>query len=107
METPGRRVKAIEDVKEPGDYALVPSYGPEGLRPGHMELWFVLPESRDPALTTRGRRFIPSDAGWTFSDNSDGTVTVTPSIWAHIGQRDGTTRPGWHGFLERGVWREV
>ncbi len=33
------------------------------------------------------------------TEHEDGTVTVSPSI---LDQRPG----GWHGFLERGVWRE-
>lgn len=30
------------------------------------------------------------------TEHEDGTITVTPSIDA----------PGWHGYLERGRWRE-
>lgn len=33
-------------------------------------------------------------------EHEDGTITVSPSI---LNDRAG----GWHGFLERGVWREV
>lgn len=38
------------------------------------------------------------------TEHDDGTITVSPSIL--------TTSPGqpdwqWHGYLERGVWREV
>ena len=35
-------------------------------------------------------------------EHEDGTITVSPSIMMAGG--DGFT---WHGFLERGVWREV
>jgi hypothetical protein len=35
-------------------------------------------------------------------EHADGTITVTPSIL--ITQHP---LPQWHGFLERGVWREV
>jgi hypothetical protein len=39
---------------------------------------------------------------WTVTEHDDGTITVSPSIF---GNKD---RPSaWHGFLERGVWREV
>lgn len=34
-------------------------------------------------------------------EHDDGTITVSPSILVTTG--DGQ----WHGFLERGVWREV
>lgn len=37
------------------------------------------------------------------TENEDGTITVFPSILV-ISDHDGKT---WHGYLERGVWREV
>jgi hypothetical protein len=36
-------------------------------------------------------------------EHEDGTITVSPSILLQYG--DGEVL--WHGFLERGVWREV
>lgn len=36
-------------------------------------------------------------------EHEDKTITVSPSIL--VGQ--GTTNTPWHGYLERGVWREV
>jgi hypothetical protein len=38
------------------------------------------------------------------TEHEDGTITVSPSILVTSG-RDGRA-PSWHGFLERGVWRE-
>lgn len=35
-------------------------------------------------------------------EHEDGTITVSPSILVY-GHHDKT----WHGYLERGVWREV
>jgi hypothetical protein len=35
-------------------------------------------------------------------EHEDGTITVSPSILA-----TGTRGRQWHGYLERGVWREV
>lgn len=38
-------------------------------------------------------------------EHDDGTITVSPSIlveWPHK-----TTPMTWHGYLERGIWREV
>ncbi len=32
------------------------------------------------------------------TEHDDGTITVTPSL---------VMPSGWHGYLERGVWREV
>jgi hypothetical protein len=41
-------------------------------------------------------------------EHEDGTITVSPSIlcWGHW---DETTQSHkqWHGYLERGIWREV
>lgn len=40
-------------------------------------------------------------------EHEDGTITVTPSIQVDPLSRATTAAlPGWHGFLERGVWRE-
>jgi hypothetical protein len=33
-------------------------------------------------------------------EHDDGTITVSPSVRFETGQR-------WHGYLERGVWRQV
>jgi hypothetical protein len=38
----------------------------------------------------------------TVTENEDGTITVSPSILTWDGKGN-----EWHGFLERGVWREV
>jgi hypothetical protein len=35
------------------------------------------------------------------AEHDDGTITVAPSILISDG-----TGPVWHGYLERGVWRE-
>lgn len=37
-------------------------------------------------------------------EHPDGTITVEPSI---LVQQRGDTPPQWHGYLERGVWRQV
>lgn len=36
-------------------------------------------------------------------EHEDGTITVSPSILVRGGSVDGE----WHGYLERGVWRQV
>jgi len=41
--------------------------------------------------------------GWAVTEHADGTITASPSILMHA-------LPGqqyWHGYLERGMWREV
>lgn len=40
----------------------------------------------------------------TVTEHEDGTITVSPSILVTSG-RDARA-PSWHGYLERGVWRE-
>lgn len=40
-------------------------------------------------------------AGHTVTEHEDGTITVSPSILIDDGQSK------WHGFLERGIWREA
>lgn len=39
-------------------------------------------------------------------EHEDGTITVTPSILIDPTDMGSRTLLGWHGFLERGVWRE-
>jgi hypothetical protein len=40
----------------------------------------------------------------TITEHEDGTITASPSI-LYNPWKDGTH--GWHGYLERGVWRRV
>jgi len=49
--------------------------------------------------------WLSTDPGHhTVVEHEDGTITAAPSI-LHTSARDGSVI--WHGFLERGVWREV
>jgi hypothetical protein len=66
-------------------------------------MWGILPIDAHCRLPSIGH----SDRGgpeWTISEEDDGTVTVDPSI--QMLPVEGYA-PGWHGYLERGVWREV
>lgn len=64
---------------QPGDYML---------RKGSV--WVRLPDGTGPCnLTT-----------WDLTVHEDGTITLSPSI---LDRGPG----GWHGYLERGIWREV
>lgn len=41
------------------------------------------------------------------TEHEDGTLTVSPSIRVSTTRpKDGASIELWHGFLERGVWRE-
>lgn len=35
-------------------------------------------------------------------EHEDGTITVSPSIWVRTGHEG----KSWHGYLEKGIWRE-
>ena len=70
---------------------------PHELRPGEYGFW-------------RGRWWCktPNGLGGALSgheviEHDDGTITVSPSILV----KQGTDGPEWHGFLERGEWREA
>jgi uncharacterized protein DUF6527 len=94
----GRRVKDAHAVwhGEPGDYALVES--DDG-----MALWAKLPTGSLARLRVQqGGPGSDAPPVWGYTEHSDGTVTITPSINqapvpGHV--------EGWHGFLERGEWR--
>lgn len=61
---------------------------------------------RDPrnglwyCVTPNGR--MGNLGGHTVVEHEDGTITVSPSILV-----DQPSHRAWHGYLERGVWREV
>jgi hypothetical protein len=60
---------------------------------GKRVAWVVTPNGHGPSRLD----------GWDLIEHDDGTITVSPSILAH----PAADNPGWHGYLEQGVWREV
>ena len=42
----------------------------------------------------------------TITEHEDGTITVSHSIRVSMRNSEGADQELWHGFLERGVWRE-
>jgi hypothetical protein len=78
-------------VYEPGDYGRISG------------IWH--------AMTPNG--LLGNLAGHTVTENADGTITVSPSIESGYtrggdgGRIDPTLGRYWHGFLEKGVWRQV
>lgn len=83
----GRRIYPDENGKlsfHPGDYG----YDPQ------TREWMARPPKEDIHLGNLSNH--------TVTENSDGTITVTPSIL--IRQGDGKT---WHGYLVGGVWTKV
>lgn len=53
------------------------------------------------AITPRHDHFVDVTT-WTVTEHDDRTITVAPSIFVNQGKSN-----AWHGFLERGTWREV
>jgi hypothetical protein len=49
--------------------------------------------------------FIGNLGNHTINEYEDGTITVSPSIL--VTEQIGGVKRAWHGFLERGVWREA
>ena len=64
--------------------------------PGGAEKWNLW--IKDP----RGHEGMCAAHIHKITEENDGTVTVSPSI-----APNDTDPGGWHGYLERGVWREV
>lgn len=95
----GRRIPVNADgspgkLEQAGDYCG-PVLGYTGKVPAVL---FLLPNSRDPGATglVRAIHHVVSPPH-TFTEEADGSLTIAASIDA---------QQLWHGFLERGVWRE-
>ena len=70
-----------------GDYGFSPKAGNWQVRP--------------PGCNAGG---IPEH---TVEEHDDGTITVSPSILLYDVDEESISVVIWHGYLERGVWREV
>lgn len=58
--------------------------------------WYAVPPGTDLLAGLAKHRVVEHD---------DGTITVSPSI--EVSSNDPTRAANyWHGFLERGIWRE-
>lgn len=111
--TRGRRLPVEHDADgrpsipwkemEPGDY-----FGPvKGWTGDLPAVFFLKPNARDAdaPVAARSVQHICSPPH-TFTEEDDGSLTVSPSI-SDKKRGGGSESDGWHGFLERGVWREV
>ncbi len=108
--TQGRRVYPDAEGKlhfsEPGDYGKLPS-GQWRIR---LPRWTN--EVLNEWTRTEGCKEFsvilgpPESKNHTVTEHEDGTISASPSIlWgADYGMGE---RGAWHGYLERGVWREV
>ena len=79
------RVEKSPHLLEPGEFTQA-DYGTE------RKVYFA--KSPNGLLANLARHSI--------TEHEDGTITVAPSILVRGGSGDGE----WHGYLERGVWRE-
>jgi hypothetical protein len=80
----GRRLKDGDDVFAPGDYGRL------------ADGWYARPP----------RGHMGCLRNHEVTEHEDGTITVSPSILITSTRGDGTAKEVWHGYLERGVWRE-
>ncbi len=88
--TEGTRRDFEDGLLEPGEYGI----GPDGI-------WYAAtPYPIDNNDLTFA--LIANLSKHEVTEHTDGTITVSPSIlvrsWRGV---------SWHGYLERGVWREV
>ena len=87
--TQGRRWDNPNDeMPQPGDYGKLSDGS-----------WYGSPPA---AIDTDGFPLLANLSKHNVTEHDDGTITVSPSIL--ITSWNGKS---WHGFLERGVWREV
>lgn len=84
----GRRVDA--DPDEPNQYPY-PKLQSGEYGKGLDGVWYARPPWKHASGNLKGH---------TVTEHDDGTITVSPSILIQ------TVVGDWHGFLERGVWRE-
>ena len=80
-EMQGKRIADGIWPKIPGEYSKFP----------HGEFMVMLPNGITGCIRTHK-----------IEEHEDGTITVSPSI---LFEKD-NIQPGWHGYLEKGIWRE-
>ena len=89
---PGKRIPDGQWPENPGEYSKhKTSLG---------VVWFFIP----PKALTEDGPDIASIRNHTVIEHEDGTITVSPSILVTYYAGDKTT--SWHGYLEKGIWRE-
>lgn len=77
----GRRVEWPDGLLAPGEYAKHADGTWYGMTPTGLFAWLK---------------------NHSIVEHEDGTITAAPSILVGKGDAD-----SWHGYLERGVWREA
>lgn len=84
--------KRVEDflsphLLKPGEYSKFPNQLADYWWPGHSYWHVCAPNGCIGTLLTHN-----------IEEHEDGTITVSPSILFN-------GESGWHGYLERGIWR--
>lgn len=97
----GRRIYNVANDNGPDAYyadaaMTSPPIRYADLKPGDYWIWRGFWHATTPNGMTCGL------AKHQVTEHDDGTITVSPSILVN----DGTAGHSWHGFLERGIWRE-
>ena len=83
----------IPDLKQPGDYGCPTAE--------NIKKWWHI-------ITPNGHHGSLNPEVHKVTEHEDGTITVSPSIIVRIrkfGEKEFTEV--WHGFLEKGSWREA
>lgn len=88
--TSGRRHPDVPDVRQPHSW----------MEPGGYRRVLYPTGWTWEAMTPNG--LLGNLAQHDVVEHDDGTITVSPSILV-----DAPRESSWHGYLERGVWREV
>lgn len=116
MENPlvGRRVAGVGDLELPGDYTG-PHKGYTGHSPDRTEVGpndgipavFFLKPNHDDADAPEPAKHIGhvTSPPHVFTEEEDGTLTITASIGDTAGGRPESD--GWHGHLTKGVWTKI
>jgi hypothetical protein len=89
-------------VEQPGDYC-----GPvKGFTGNLPAVFFLKPNARDKDAPRRARTVHHvTSPPHTFTEEPDGTLTITPSIGDTAGAS--SESDGWHGYLTKGEWVKV
>jgi hypothetical protein len=92
---PGVRRDVEPHLLRPGEYGR---FDQDGVFHG----WHGIPAGTDPEDW-----MCANLSGHEVEEHEDGTITVKPSILIGGHNRQTGARKEWHGYLERGIWRQV
>lgn len=92
----GRRINL-----QPGQDPIILNESEYAEHPEAKGLWFFRVPGKKELGCVYDKNVTGNEAHHSVTEHEDGTITISPSIL--ISDNAG---PLWHGFLERGVWRE-